>query len=143
MKPTNWLPVLSFLLLCCLCSGVSCFECHYSCRECINQNYHKCQKCQDGKTLYTVPNLIGNISTGMCLSPPSLSPNALGIIILLWVILFAFVTKSKKIMYFGSAFQSLALISFVEMGWQNPTAYLLQSFQYMMPLTLMSNPSKG
>ena len=80
--------------------------------------------------------------TGVCIGFTPPSPNALGVIILIICISLAVITRTKEAIYLLSTLQSLALISFVEVAWIDPSSYLLQSLQYLMIFNLMARPSK-
>ena len=83
-----------------------------------------------------------NVQSGVCLGVAPTGVNAFGVIMLIVCVALAIITRTKQALYLISTLQSLALISFMEIGWLHPANYFLQSMQYLMVFNLFARDYK-
>ena len=83
------------------------------------------------------------MQSGVCLGVAPTGVNAFGVIVFIVCVALAIITRTKQALYLVSTLQSLALISFVEVGWVNPANYFLQSMQYLMIFNLFARDYKA
>lgn len=121
-------------------------QCHYSCLNCTASFYTNCFACSDSNDNLTVLENPDNIDplyinsiypSGACTGKVPQGINGLGVLLLMVSIGGIIFTQSFQAFFIVSTFQSLALFGLLEVAWINPSSYILQAFQYFMPINLI------
>jgi hypothetical protein len=75
--------------------------------------------------------------SGICTGKVPTEPNGLGIILLVLSIPGLLITQSFQAFFIVSTLQTLALFGLLEVAWVGVGSFILQSFQYFMPINLI------
>jgi hypothetical protein len=70
-------------------------------------------------------------------------PNGLGVVLLIASVAGLLLTQSFQAFFIVSTLQTLSLFGLLEVAWVGAGSFILQSFQYFMPINLMVGPSKN
>lgn len=141
---------LLFILILCFVN-ISEQSCHYSCTNCTTVAYTSCFGCSDSTNNLTIledPMKINPIymhsiyPTGICTGKVPADTNLLGVLLLIVSIIGILITKSFRAFFMISTLQTIGLFGLLEIAWVQPGSFILQSFQYLMPINQIMASSK-
>lgn len=135
-------PAFTLILVFTLITCVFTQTCHYSCSTCLNSTYTTCLTCPNsGNKLSTIATYNG-ASYGVCGTPAYSTVNGLGVFLLLTCIGAGLFLRSQHIFYFILTFQTLGLLSLIEVAYSSSLNTILSAFQYFMIFSQMQSNHK-
>lgn len=133
---------LTLIIILALLSDVSAADCHYSCSTCINSTYTNCLTCTDSHQHFTPIYTSNGAAYGLCSTPAYTTINGFGVFLLITSIGAGLLLRSQHIFYFILTFQTLGLLSLVEVAYTGPLNTILNGFQYFMIFSHMGSNNK-
>lgn len=132
----------TLILILTLATYVFTQSCHFSCSTCINSTYTTCFSCANFASKLTSIATSSGTSYGVCGTPAYSSVNGLGVFLLLTCIAAGLFLRSQHIFYFILTFQTLGLLSLIEVAYTASLNTILSGFQYLMIFSQMQNNHK-
>lgn len=138
-----------FLIL--LIIAVDSSICHYSCKNCTTSNYFNCFSCSDTSNSFIITESTSFINStylksiydvGICVGLVPSGVNALGVLLIMISLLCLIFFRNFHVFYIYCTIQTIGLFSLIQISWLNPANYILQSFQYLMPINLILSSLK-
>ena len=80
--------------------------------------------------------------SGICTAKVPKGVNILGVVLLVISIAGILITQSFQAFFICSTLQTLSLFGLLEIAWIQPSSFILQAFQYFMPINIILSSSK-